>query len=48
LDEGHFRSNVDMARVGESDVFELTVDWGKFEQTRIGVRMALPDDDADE
>lgn len=48
LDEGDFHSNVDMARVGESDVFELAVDWEKFKQTRISVRMALPDDDVDE
>lgn len=48
LDEGDFLADVDVARVSESEIFELTVDWDKFEQTRIGVRLALPDDDNDE
>jgi hypothetical protein len=48
LDEGDFQADVDVARVRESDIFELTVDGDKFEQTRIGLRLALPDDDNDE
>lgn len=45
LDEGDFHSSVDMSRVGDDEIFELTVDWDKFEQTRIGVRLGPTDDD---
>lgn len=48
LEDGDFSSDADIQKLEVGQVFQLTVDWDRFEESRVSIRVASQEEGPDE
>ena len=48
MEDGDFSSDADIQKLEVGQVFQLTVDWDRFEESRVSIRVASQEEGPDE